>query len=82
MTKTLWFLYGLERQAEAAGGKVHVVLGNHEIMVLVNDLRYVSQKELAISEGHGIPYAGLFDGRSSVLGKWLFLMIVVSGDSG
>jgi hypothetical protein len=71
VTRTLWFLYGLERQAEAAGGKVRVVLGNHEIMVLVNDLRYVSEKELAIGEGHGIPYAGLFDVQRSVLGKWL-----------
>ncbi len=71
VTRTLWFLYGLERQAETAGGKVHVVLGNHEIMVLTNDLRYVSDKEVAIGEAHGIPYAGLFDVRRSVLGKWL-----------
>jgi len=71
VTRTLWFIYGLERQAEAAGGKVHVVLGNHEIMVLVNDLRYASDKEVAIGESHGIPYAGLFDVRRSVLGKWL-----------
>jgi hypothetical protein len=71
VTRTLWFLYGLERQAEAAGGKVHVVLGNHEIMVLVNDLRYTSEKELAIGESHGLRYAGLFDVRRSVLGKWL-----------
>jgi hypothetical protein len=71
VTRTLWFIYGLERQAEAAGGNVHVVLGNHEIMVLVNDLRYASEKELAIGESHGIPYAGLFDVRCSVLGKWL-----------
>jgi hypothetical protein len=71
VTRTLWFIYGLERQAEAAGGHVHVVLGNHEIMVLVNDLRYVSEKELAIGESHGIPYAGLFDPRRSVLGKWM-----------
>jgi hypothetical protein len=71
VTRTLWFIYGLERQAEAAGGHVHVVLGNHEIMVLTNDLRYVSDKELAIGESHGIPYAGLFDVRRSVLGVWL-----------
>ncbi|MEJ2337103.1 MAG: metallophosphoesterase, partial [Gemmatimonadales bacterium] len=71
VTRTLWFLYGLERQAEAAGGNVHVVLGNHEIMVLVNDLRYTSEKELSIGESYGIPYAGLFDIRRSVLGRWL-----------
>jgi hypothetical protein len=71
VTRTLWHLYGLERQAKAAGGNVHVVLGNHEIMVLTNDLRYVSEKEVAIGESYGIPYAGLFDVRRSVLGKWL-----------
>jgi hypothetical protein len=71
VTRTLWFIYGLERQAEAAGGRVHVVLGNHEIMVLTNDLRYVSEKEQLIAELHGTPYARLFDVRRSVLGTWL-----------
>ena len=71
VTRTLWFLYGLERQAEAAGGRVHVVLGNHEIMVLTADLRYVSEKERLIAELHEMPYARLFDIRRSVLGTWL-----------
>jgi len=71
VTRTLWLIYGLERQAEAAGGRVHVVLGNHEIMVLTNDLRYVSEKEQLIARLHGTPYARLFDVRRSVLGKWL-----------
>jgi hypothetical protein len=37
----------LERQAVAAGGRVHFVLGNHEIMNLTGDLRYVSAAEYA-----------------------------------
>lgn len=40
-------LIRLESQAQAAGGKVHVVLGNHEVMNLVGDLRYVSKEEYA-----------------------------------
>ncbi|MGE0625899.1 MAG: metallophosphoesterase [Pseudomonadales bacterium] len=40
-------LMTLERQAAAAGGAVHVVLGNHEIMNLTGDLRYVSPAEYA-----------------------------------
>jgi len=29
VNETLWLLYKLEKQAKAAGGKVHVLLGNH-----------------------------------------------------
>jgi hypothetical protein len=37
VTQTLWFLYGLEHQARAAGGGAHVVLGNHETMILTSE---------------------------------------------
>ncbi len=36
----------LQIQASQVGGKFHVVLGNHEIMNLTGDLRYVSNKEI------------------------------------
>jgi hypothetical protein len=71
VTRLLWFVYGLEREAEAAGGKVHVVLGNHETMVWMGDLRYTNPKELSISQAYGVAYPKLFDIRESVLGKWL-----------
>lgn len=67
----LWFVYRLEREAAAAGGRVHVVLGNHEIMVMLGDLRYVHPKEQHIAELHGISYDRLLDIRTSVLGRWL-----------
>jgi hypothetical protein len=69
--RLLWFVYELERQAAAAGGQVHVVLGNHETMVWMNDLRYVNPKELAIAQAYGVPYNKLLDTRESVLGSWL-----------
>ena len=37
----------LEGQAAAAGGQVHLLLGNHEIMDMTGDLRYVSAAEYA-----------------------------------
>jgi hypothetical protein len=40
-------LMALEEQADAAGGKVHVLIGNHEAMNLVGDLRYVAKEEFA-----------------------------------
>jgi hypothetical protein len=40
-------LMRLEDEAAAAGGMVHVLIGNHEAMNLLGDLRYVSAKEYA-----------------------------------
>ena len=37
----------LEDQAVASGGRVHLTLGNHEVMNLVGDLRYVARGEFA-----------------------------------
>ncbi|MBK8669693.1 MAG: hypothetical protein IPN89_09590 [Saprospiraceae bacterium] len=37
-------MFQLEKQAAVAGGKVHVMLGNHELMTLNNDLRYLNVK--------------------------------------
>ena len=44
-------LMKLDRQADQAGGAVHMVLGNHEVMVMSGDLRYVSPEEFAAFEG-------------------------------
>lgn len=40
-------LMRLEDEAQAAGGYVHVVIGNHESMNMAGDLRYVSKEEYA-----------------------------------
>lgn len=70
VTETLWFLYKLEQQAAKSGGKVHLLLGNHEIMVLKGDLRYVSEKYEWISDQIGLPYDELF-GTATLMGEWL-----------
>ena len=71
VTRLLWFLYQLEREAVAAGGRVLTILGNHEVMVMSGDLRYVSPKEAAIAHRHEVPYPRLFHPSASVLGRWL-----------
>lgn len=40
-------LMRLEGEALAAGGRVHVLIGNHESMILTGDMRYVSKPEYA-----------------------------------
>jgi hypothetical protein len=40
-------LMRLEEEAQAAGGYVHVLIGNHESMNMIGDLRYVSKEEYA-----------------------------------
>lgn len=66
----LWFLFKLEKQALAAGGKVHVMLGNHDWMTLNNDLRYLNVKYVHTSGVFQTPYHKFFTGKS-VLGCWL-----------
>jgi hypothetical protein len=45
--KVMDLVMALEAQAPESGGKVHLTLGNHEVMNLVGDLRYVSAGEYA-----------------------------------
>ena len=40
-------LMRIEGEAATAGGKVHVLIGNHESMNMIGDLRYVSNAEYA-----------------------------------
>lgn len=70
-TEILWLIYALEAQAQKAGGGVHLLLGNHELMVLGGDLRYLNRKYLETTRDLGVgSYSELFDARS-VLGQWL-----------
>jgi hypothetical protein len=43
--KTLDFLRRLEREAQAAGGMVHILLGNHEAARMLGDLRFATDGE-------------------------------------
>ena len=69
-TEILWLLYQLEAEAAKAGGGVHLVLGNHETMVMMGDLRYLHSKYVETARILGVEYYRLFDAQS-VLGQWL-----------
>jgi hypothetical protein len=70
VTEVLWLIYSLEEQAAAAGGYVHFVLGNHEIMNLSDDLRYLNTKYKETAQLMNIAYMSLYD-ENSELGRWL-----------
>jgi len=70
VTELLWFIYGLEEKAKAAGGYVHFVLGNHEIMNLNGDFRYVQPRYMEHAALMKLDYLALFDEQSE-LGRWL-----------
>jgi hypothetical protein len=70
VTEELWLIYKLEAEAEKAGGKVHFILGNHEILNLQGNTEYVQQKYLDNTQLIGEEYKHLFDANSE-LGRWL-----------
>ncbi|MCK7532694.1 MAG: metallophosphoesterase [Marinilabiliales bacterium] len=70
VTETLWMIFNLEKQAEAAGGKVHLLLGNHEPMIFEDDIRYVADDYYSLCENLGLSYSELFS-HETVLGLWL-----------
>ncbi len=70
VTELLWLIFKLEKQAEQAGGKLHYLLGNHEYMVMLNDLRYINKKYRQTERILRKPYNQLY-GNETVLGRWL-----------
>ena len=71
VTEILWLIYSLEQQAHKFGGAVHFLLGNHEIMVMQGDDRYVNDKYLeGICKKTRIKHEDLY-GPYTALGRWL-----------
>ena len=59
-------IYELENQAEAAGGMVHFVLGNHEEMNLSGDFRYVRNKYMNVAKKMNCDYADLYSSKTEL----------------
>jgi cytochrome oxidase Cu insertion factor (SCO1/SenC/PrrC family) len=70
VTECLWLIYSLEEKAKKAGGYVHFILGNHEILNLSNDQRYLREKYKETATLLDEKYAKLY-GINSELGRWL-----------
>jgi hypothetical protein len=87
--KVMDLLMRLQGEALAAGGQLHVVLGNHEAMNVLGDLRYVDPGEFAsytdlepdagrVDQKHPPGYAGhraAFEPRGKY-GQWLLALPV------
>lgn len=70
VTELLWLIHNLQIEAEAAGGRVHFLLGNHETLTLEGDDRYLNKKYRTTSGLTGKFYRELY-GPDSYLGRWL-----------
>lgn len=67
VTECLWLIYSLEEKAKKEGGCVHFILGNHEIMNMNGDWRYVHPKYAQRKKG---VTTALYDGNNE-LWRWL-----------
>lgn len=72
VTECCWLLRSLEAQAARQGGRVHMVMGNHEAMMLAGDRRYAHPKYRQLSAGL-LPGLDALYGADSELGRWLRL---------
>lgn len=70
VTECLWLIYSLEEKAKAAGGYVHFILGNHEIMNLQGDHKYTQAKYKDNARLVGKTITQLYN-ENSELGRWL-----------
>ncbi|WP_316738359.1 metallophosphoesterase [Pedobacter aquatilis] len=67
---SIWLLYKLEEEAKKQGGYLHVILGNHDIMNMSGDLRYLSPKYIASAKLIGTDYLSQLSEKTE-LGAWL-----------
>ncbi len=72
----LWLIYKLEKQAESQGGKVHYILGNHEIMNFqgkwsYNDRRYIKSAQTVSKENDWDKAIRFMYSDKTELGKWI-----------
>lgn len=70
VTECLWLIYKLEQEAKKSGGRVHFIIGNHEVMNLSGDIRFVRTKYKTNAGMIGKSYHDMYS-EKSILGRWL-----------
>ncbi len=73
--QSLWLIYKLEAEAEAAGGKVHYVFGNHEQLNVQGiydraNLQYVNPRYFNEADVLGLDYSNWLS-KETELGRWI-----------
>lgn len=69
-TQVLWFIYRLEQEAAKHGGKVHYLLGNHELKNMQGKFESTSPKYFGVAAILGKQIHHLLD-ANSFLGRWM-----------
>lgn len=80
-TPLLWFVYKLEQEALRAGGRLHYIVGNHEIKNLQGNFHSAADKYFAIA---GILQRQQYElfGPDAAIGRWLASKNVIENING
>lgn len=70
VTEALWLIYRLEKEAVKSGGSVQLLLGNHELLVLNEDERFISEKYYYLFRNLKMNYSRFFNNKT-LFGRWL-----------
>lgn len=76
VTAVLWLIYSLEEKAKRHGGKVHFILGNHEIMNMYGNVTHAERRYIGIAqrlsgEKHWEQAGKWLYSDKSEIGRWL-----------
>lgn len=72
----LWRIYALSQQAHAAGGKVHMLLGNHEQYLLLGKLKSAHPEHVYSAQQLG-GYTNIY-ASDTIIGDWLRKQTVIA----
>lgn len=70
VTEAMWLIYRMEKEAPKHGGMVQLILGNHEMMVLQEDERYIAEKYYYLFKNVKLSYSNYYSNKT-LLGRWL-----------